>query len=198
MTFQWHGDVFKDMKITVDTVPSFKRNSRYVIAKGNTIFRDTNLDVWNVSTCVLEQEAISQLPQHVRQGFVFAKGLRIARLFPADLIKELSLETDSIDSYLTSYMLKQALLFSQAQAQACTGPEQVAQVLYAFLKQRLTDHGSIHAFFNDTDVMFECDDALDTPPSERRACCVKRHHLLSLIQWLLRLLDVYCRTVDSA
>ena len=192
LKFRWTGDVFKDMMISVDLVPSFKFEENFVIAKTEKDYREDGVELWTFSTCSFEQQSIGQLPKHIRDGFILAKALRIAKTFPQEIIEELSLETDHIDDYLTSYMLKQLVLYCREQAQTYHEPAQIAHLLYSYIEMRLRCHGSILTYFHEEDAVFECTQTMNTPPDEWQPCCFKRRLLLRMVQWILRLLRVYC------
>ena len=142
--------------------------------------------------CDQEYSFIRQLPVCACQGYKLAKGLRVARLFPTSIVDALADEVDSTEDYLTSYMLKQALIHCFQHAVIYTTPQQVAQLLYSYLETRLRCHGTLPCFFNRNEKLVDCDDALETPPGEQRACCYKRHLLLRVVKFVLRMLDTYC------
>ena len=213
---KWRGKVSKDMPIYIDLIPTFPLESyncyidvfrepqnNYVDKSKYYLFWKclNSTDLTNqIAFNDTEHRLISQLPPSAKQGFIYAKSLRIRDLIPQNVCRRL-IHVDNLEESLKTYFLKTILFFcaifiKQTHPRMTLVPLQWTYFVYKQLETRL-EIGNIRNLFAWIDVtgntsLVYCHCSRDLTPDEFKPCCVKRHDLLVITRWLIHVIEVVC------
>ena len=208
----WRGINYKDMKIKIDIVPAFKIENYnplfiytaepceyYAFCKTGFVRGEST--IYPVAYSDVELKLIAQLPESARNGLKLAKGMRIAALFPAEILQILR-EVFSIEDCLKTYILKTSLFYyikgSEMDSRQLS-TEEWAYLIYLHLEIRLMATGKLPSLFtipygpSRDPLLFGCMDSLNTDVGHERQCCVNRKNLLLITHYLRVVLEVYLR-----
>ena len=111
------------------------------------------------------------LPEHIRNGFILAKAVRIASIAQPDNIEEFELEESiSADDVITSFILKACLFGKDKQKNKfdkCSTAYDVAKMIYKLLQDYLRDKKVDSEYSHETPVFCKNCEA-------ERGCCKKK------------------------
>ena len=210
--FVWRDDTFKDMPLKIDLVPSFEMESfqpgvsfcpnskYYVFCKGSAL---DGIVKYPIAFSEEENELICSLPKAGKMGFMMAKGMRSAMLFPDSVIHKLNGIFD-LEDYLKTYLLKQSLFYCKLYLQEIRPdmigdlvPFQWTYLIYKHIECRLNAGTFPNIFMFNNKTAFAClllcyENELNVDESEERGCCTRRKNLLTITRWILRLLMLVC------
>ena len=86
---------------------------------------------------------MKDLPEHIRNGFILAKAVRISSIAQPDNMEEFELqESISADDVITSFILKACLFGKEKQKkdfEDCSTAYEVAKTIYKLLREYLLD-----------------------------------------------------------
>ena len=147
------------------------------------------------------------MPLLAKQGFIYAKAIRLGIFFPRHVVDQL-MSVFNLEDTLKTYILKTSLFFCYIYMKSmhpdkCRSyvPVQWAYLIYTHLLDCLLKGKivSIFAWFSTTMTpLLRCDDPIDLPTDKQRSCCVKRANLLVITRQLQYVLKVICldRNID--
>ena len=187
----WEGEHFKHLDITVDLAICFKdsitKKQRHCDVPDEYIRNP-------VTHHVKEQRMISNLPKHMRNGFILAKAVRIASIAKPDNIESFELqETINTDDVISSFILK-ACLFEKDKMKdefyACSKPVEAAIPIYELLQNYLSEKNVRSEYSYEEPV--NC-----TMCKFERGCCKRRKLMLAMVEKILQWLEDYKDKLQS-
>ena len=162
LNFIWRGKVYKDMKIKVDIVPAFKieefmpaftyahNATYYTFCKEQSSMHHDERWLCPVAFSDIELRLIQNLPESAKNGFTMAKGLRVASLFPQNIIAQFQ-EVYCLQDTLKTYILKTSLIycyFTLFRERNVLSKEDWAYLIIRHLELRLLTNGFLPTLFD--------------------------------------------------
>ena len=212
----WRGSHVKDMKITVDLVPAFKYEkykppyrytksdcTYYVFGKEHEL-NNAYYHVCQVAFSDVELKLINQFPKCAKEGFQLVKAMRVASLFPNNLIILLT-EVYCLQDCLKTYILKTSLFYCWFTINALKIPadtilrrEEWAYLIVSHLEQRLLTSGYFPTLFDIKRhvrgfYLFSCVHK-SVPFNQETACCKHRKNLLLICTYLRSILEIILKS----
>ena len=199
ITLQWRGQYYHDMPIKIDIVPvlqcpeTLKSLTKqpcklYIFCKGENVYFEQ--PAYKIAYSEVELKLIKELPAPAKQALKLAKGLRVTRMFPQDIIDQLC-EVYSIEDCLKTYMLKMSLLICFEANRGNKDMESLSKeewvyMVFIHLEYSLYHYGIIPSMFAlaTEDHLFYCRESKDIKIEHERRCCVERKNLLLLVAFL--------------
>ena len=182
----WRGNIYKHMRICIDIVPSFKRNIPNLLPSHCLLSQSAHLHIivcgypinYQLGFSVVENLVMKNLPEHVRLGYRYAKGMRCSLVLSG--VKGLE-HIDNFEELISSYMLKTCVLFLTKRTSNRSCPIYWAIRIYDQLYEFVI-RGAIPNFFVEGEFIFK----IDGPQLHLKVR--QQHHIIVAIRHIRRVL----------
>ena len=209
----WKGQAFPNLTICVDLVPAFScicdiplplsvECREFLILAKVSRHNHQPSDYFQQSYCRAEKQVMNNLPEHITEGYIVAKAVRIAAISGQSLNTDTLgiVEDINVDDFITSYVLKTCLfnvlnkLHAESNCERNVDLDNMnseyvpiqdckyawADAIYAELERALIDR-VLKLWHSESDSLLFCQQC--TSP---RACCRKTAVMLAFTQEIRR------------
>ena len=182
----WRGNVYKHMRICIDIVPSFKRDISHLLPSHYLLPQSSYLHIivcgypinYQLGFSVIENQVMKKLPEYVRLGYGYAKGMRCSLVLSG--VEGLE-HIDNFEELISSYMLKTCVMFLTKSTPKRACPVHWAIKIYDQLYEFVIN-GAIPNFFVDGDFIFK----IDGPQLHLKVR--QQHHIIVAVRQIRRVL----------
>ena len=147
-----------------------------------------------VSYSDLEARFVIDLPDNIREGFIFAKAARHSKLFKMPYaISSRIMEPICTEEFVTTYMLKTCLMHAMSNDRLRklllkSLPYDIAYVLYLMLRYYVISEGKLQFYFDTHINLMNCPHEFNIDYDDKLGCCLKRMLIVGFSEAILETL----------